>query len=127
MTCWNRAGPLLKRGLDVDGVRDRDAIIERLTTLFEDQGRTDEAAALKSKYPPTITTVERVGERSLSIKTKLDFGEEGLPLDQLGELASQLRQAPPHDRGKLAQSKIGRNDPCPCGSGKKFKKCCGKS
>lgn len=25
-----------------------------------------------------------------------------------------------------ASSKIGRNDPCPCGSGKKFKKCCGK-
>jgi SEC-C motif len=25
-----------------------------------------------------------------------------------------------------AQSKVGRNDPCPCGSGKKFKKCCGK-
>jgi hypothetical protein len=23
--------------------------------------------------------------------------------------------------------KVGRNDPCPCGSGKKFKKCCGKS
>ncbi len=22
--------------------------------------------------------------------------------------------------------KIGRNDPCPCGSGKKFKKCCGR-
>jgi uncharacterized protein YecA (UPF0149 family) len=21
--------------------------------------------------------------------------------------------------------KAGRNDPCPCGSGKKFKKCCG--
>ncbi|MDT1878169.1 hypothetical protein FPK46_29200, partial [Acinetobacter baumannii] len=21
---------------------------------------------------------------------------------------------------------IGRNDPCPCGSGKKFKKCCGQ-
>ena len=25
----------------------------------------------------------------------------------------------------LDVSKIGRNDPCPCGSGKKFKKCCG--
>jgi hypothetical protein len=24
------------------------------------------------------------------------------------------------------QSKVGRNDPCPCGSGKKYKKCCGK-
>jgi len=23
--------------------------------------------------------------------------------------------------------KVGRNDPCPCGSGKKFKKCCGSS
>jgi len=21
---------------------------------------------------------------------------------------------------------IGRNDPCPCGSGRKYKKCCGK-
>jgi preprotein translocase subunit SecA len=25
-----------------------------------------------------------------------------------------------------ASKKVGRNDPCPCGSGKKFKKCCGK-
>ena len=25
-----------------------------------------------------------------------------------------------------AEKKIGRNDPCPCGSGKKYKKCCGK-
>ena len=23
-------------------------------------------------------------------------------------------------------AKIGRNDPCPCNSGKKYKKCCGK-
>ncbi|MBQ1354769.1 MAG: SEC-C domain-containing protein, partial [Ruminococcus sp.] len=22
--------------------------------------------------------------------------------------------------------KVGRNDPCPCGSGKKYKKCCGR-
>jgi hypothetical protein len=25
-----------------------------------------------------------------------------------------------------AESKVGRNDPCPCGSGKKYKKCCGQ-
>jgi tetratricopeptide (TPR) repeat protein len=33
-----------------------------------------------------------------------------------------------HEEGfELAQpSKVGRNDPCPCGSGKKYKKCCGK-
>jgi preprotein translocase subunit SecA len=27
---------------------------------------------------------------------------------------------------KRAGSKVGRNDPCPCGSGKKYKKCCGQ-
>lgn len=25
-----------------------------------------------------------------------------------------------------ADKKIGRNEPCPCGSGKKYKKCCGR-
>ena len=36
-----------------------------------------------------------------------------------------------HDHGprpepvRRAEPKVGRNDPCPCGSGKKFKKCCG--
>ena len=25
----------------------------------------------------------------------------------------------------MSNEKIGRNDPCPCGSGKKYKKCCG--
>lgn len=27
---------------------------------------------------------------------------------------------------KKEEKKVGPNDPCPCGSGKKFKKCCGK-
>jgi len=31
-----------------------------------------------------------------------------------------FRRAPKRDA-----SKVGRNDPCPCGSGKKYKKCCG--
>lgn len=26
----------------------------------------------------------------------------------------------------VKEPKVGRNDPCPCGSGKKYKKCCGK-
>ena len=37
-----------------------------------------------------------------------------------GESASAARQ-PAH-----ADVKVGRNDPCPCGSGKKYKECCGK-
>ena len=27
--------------------------------------------------------------------------------------------------GQITSNKVGRNDPCPCGSGKKYKKCCG--
>lgn len=27
----------------------------------------------------------------------------------------------------VKENKVGRNDPCPCGSGKKYKKCCGKA
>ena len=27
---------------------------------------------------------------------------------------------------QIAEKKVGRNEPCPCGSGKKYKKCCGK-
>ncbi|WP_438265884.1 SEC-C metal-binding domain-containing protein, partial [Blautia wexlerae] len=27
---------------------------------------------------------------------------------------------------RRTNKKIGRNDPCPCGSGKKYKNCCGK-
>jgi SWIM/SEC-C metal-binding protein len=27
---------------------------------------------------------------------------------------------------RLAEKKVGRNEPCPCGSGKKNKKCCGQ-
>lgn len=31
-----------------------------------------------------------------------------------------------HADSHITVEKIGRNDPCPCGSGKKYKKCCGK-
>ena len=30
-----------------------------------------------------------------------------------------------YDEGELLEASVGRNEPCPCGSGKKFKRCCG--
>ena len=38
--------------------------------------------------------------------------------------AARAAQRAPEPRGK-ASPKVGRNDPCPCGSGKKYKKCHG--
>jgi curved DNA-binding protein CbpA len=34
-------------------------------------------------------------------------------------------EAAPPEPVRRAQPKVGRNDPCPCGSGKKYKRCCG--
>jgi uncharacterized protein YecA (UPF0149 family) len=42
-----------------------------------------------------------------------------LELDRLNELANNLKKSRNQKAGKL-----GRNDPCSCGSGKKYKKCC---
>ena len=35
--------------------------------------------------------------------------------------------APSGPRRVKAGDRVGRNDPCPCGSGKKYKNCCGKN
>lgn len=40
--------------------------------------------------------------------------------EDVGDL--EALQHPVHT--KVAEKKTGRNDPCPCGSGKKYKKCC---
>ena len=33
----------------------------------------------------------------------------------------------PQKKKPVTVQKVGRNDPCPCGSGKKYKHCCGKN
>lgn len=38
-----------------------------------------------------------------------------------------MRWRAKHDRAFIYGRKIGRNEPCPCGSGKKYKKCCGSN
>ncbi|MFA5317564.1 MAG: SEC-C metal-binding domain-containing protein, partial [Dehalococcoidales bacterium] len=48
--------------------------------------------------------------------------ETASPMAQMAQ-ASTVRQTP---RDKTSGQKVGRNDLCPCGSGKKYKHCCGK-
>ncbi|MED4955282.1 DUF1186 domain-containing protein [Paenibacillus macerans] len=54
-----------------------------------------------------------------SFQPKRDMGSQLDLLDALSGLTLP-KQSP------VKVSKVGRNDPCPCGSGKKYKKCCGK-
>jgi len=45
------------------------------------------------------------------------------------DMAAQQAAAEPRKIEQIVREtpKVGRNDPCPCGSGKKFKKCCGRN
>jgi len=44
----------------------------------------------------------------------------------MAQVAAGTTTNPGKQRAKVAGKKIGRNDPCPCGSGKKYKHCCGR-
>jgi len=54
------------------------------------------------------------------------------PLEGEMPVAQEIPTAVPEAEGgkvvtfKREGRKIGRNEPCPCGSGKKYKKCCGR-
>ena len=49
----------------------------------------------------------------------------GLEPDKLEDITDLERLLNP-PKPRIAEKKVGRNDPCPCGSGIKYKKCCGK-
>ncbi|RDY23006.1 SEC-C domain-containing protein [Romboutsia maritimum] len=48
--------------------------------------------------------------------------EEILP----AEKRKEIQKAYKNSKTIVKENKVGRNDACPCGSGKKYKKCCGK-
>ena len=49
----------------------------------------------------------------------------GLEPDKPEEITDLERLLNP-PKPQISEKKAGRNDPCPCGSGIKYKKCCGK-
>ncbi len=69
------------------------------------------------------------GRRPRPVATSVDELEEAFQRRKRREL-EEARMAGAGDLQPVQQvvrgsAKIGRNDPCPCGSGKKYKKCCG--
>jgi hypothetical protein len=110
-----------------------------LPRAAEIQTLLDDRAALKLKnlladprrYGMAKSFVTAGQKAGFDMKT-----EEGCAAFMMAYNASLARQpAPPMptwaQRGPATQhastkTKVGRNDPCPCGSGKKFKRCCGR-
>jgi tetratricopeptide (TPR) repeat protein len=125
-----RAEAILHQGLAVADVRDRADLLDRLAAIYEDTGRESEAAEVRRRIDEREAAPEEASVTVFSDpetgsgRVSFDFGDEGLPLERLSEI-------PDRARGILAATgeglhkKVGRNERCPCGSGRKFKKCCG--
>jgi len=62
---------------------------------------------------------------SMLFKVRLVGAEKAQPKDRLAS-AQTNRGEEVERKPRRVGEKVGRNDPCPCGSGKKYKKCCGR-
>jgi preprotein translocase subunit SecA len=102
----------------------------RYLYLMQILERLDEGPAPALADGATHPTGDGNGNRlPRNVSTSVDEIEEAFQRRKKREL-DQARMAGSGDMQTVQQvvrggDKIGRNDPCPCGSGKKYKKCCG--
>ena len=134
-------GHLEKMGVKLNSRRD----VERFTALYSAFHNTTRMPCNRGYTPDEMMQMTPPEEhfKSLSlgpnIRKSLQTGEmdiedfrkqiltmelpsEAMRFDLLKQLADIKPSAPQPEK----QKKVGRNDPCPCGSGKKYKRCCGK-
>jgi len=67
------------------------------------------------------TISEEISRFLLNAEIRQNIEREEVKNIHLSDGKEQIKSKP-----KKVEKKIGRNDPCPCGSGKKYKQCCGK-
>ncbi|MDF1592622.1 MAG: preprotein translocase subunit SecA [Desulfobacterales bacterium] len=75
--------------------------------------------------------ISRVKEETLAVLFRIQISEPEVIEDfskpkEQNFVLSHGEEAPKKQPQKRSDKKIGRNAPCPCGSGKKHKKCCGR-
>ena len=124
----------LKEGISLRSYGQKDPLLEYKRegfSLFRDMMNRFAADVVEKCFRVQVTSEESV--------EKAQAAEMGAPAPTAishGEINAFAQNAPREARGdsgdqrvatiKRTGEKVGRNDPCPCGSGKKYKKCCGK-
>ncbi|HUV13998.1 MAG TPA: preprotein translocase subunit SecA [Acidobacteriota bacterium] len=132
----------LKEGIGLRGYGQRDPKIEykrESFALFEDlRDRVREEVvrmlfllrpASEGEEREVLGAKARRAQRDISLSGgELESGVSpaGFQSPQASRRAEGGGGAGPAKTVIRATPKVGRNDPCPCGSGKKFKKCCGR-
>ena len=85
------------------------------------RARIGQSEQARSAYNVTSATHEDTGGYGVAENIRALPAPEGDPQAQ----PEQAGEAGPVKTIVREDDKVGRNDPCPCGSGKKYKKCCG--
>lgn len=97
----------LRRGIGLRGYGQRDPVI-----AYREEG-----------WEMFGDMVERIHTETASIllKVHVEKRESGEPAKLNSDIAATAKKV------AASKQKVGRNDPCPCGSGLKYKNCCGKN
>lgn len=107
----------LREGIGLRAIGQRDPLVEykhESYNLFKELIGEIKADTVKFLFNARVVTESEQEKMRESVHKNLTAGG-------LHESSSQSKI---HEPVKV--KKIGRNDPCPCGSGKKYKKCCGR-
>jgi SEC-C motif len=108
----------------------QDLLIEALCHQFSEQAIPEIREHMEKEYFSGLVDIEQAVYSYFAI-----LGLEHPDLVEWRKVAMEreLEFRSGSEQGPILQSvtvrnetKVGRNDPCPCGSGKKYKKCCGK-
>ncbi len=114
----------LREGIGLRGYAQRDPIVEykkEAYDLFQEMLTSIQDEMVRIVY--RVQTQEPPKRRRMTYDNVVELA--GAEVPDMGENPNASPMARPHAAPKdKAAQKVGRNDPCPCGSGKKFKKCC---
>ena len=117
----------VKEGVNLRAYGQKDPLIEykkESFTLFQDMLSNINEDVLSFIFKARLDPVERPQEKASQRMVLSHESTVGIGYRQPPEMQEAAR------RGKRqpvkVEKKVGRNDPCPCGSGKKYKKCHGK-
>src|SRR5262249_21385156 len=119
---------LVGRELDFESRGLRSYLLETCTHTGERFPEDDEwlAAGKADKEDPRSRVMESAGDRKGLVLSAL----EKLPGTKAADVPKVKPPRPPAPRlaprKPEGRQRVGRNDPCACGSGKKFKNCCMK-
>lgn len=110
--------PDLRRAYD-EGLIDPQVIGRSELDAVEASSRGDELEQMKDRHPPIADVAEATAWWA-SFRERSSYRRAEEPALAA---AGDWDDGPPSPY--RAPPKVGRNEPCPCGSGKKYKKCCG--